>query len=108
MPLSLSSIARFRAVWPPRVGSRASGRSISMMRVSVAQVEGLDVGAGREIGVGHDGRRVGVDEHHLVALVGEHLARLRARVVELAGLADDDRPGADDEDLVEVVAARHG
>ena len=40
MPLSLSSIARLRAVWPPRVGSRASGRSISMMRVSVGRSRG--------------------------------------------------------------------
>ena len=40
MPLSLSSIARFRAVWPPSVGSSASGRSISMMRVSVGRSSG--------------------------------------------------------------------
>ena len=72
------------------------------------QIERLDVGAGGEVGVGHDRRRVGVDQHDLVAFVGEHLAGLRAGVVELAGLADDDRSRADDEDLVEVVAARHG
>ena len=36
----LSSMARFSAVWPPSVGSRASGRSISMMRVSVARSSG--------------------------------------------------------------------
>ena len=71
------------------------------------EVERLDVGARREGGVGHDRRRVAVDEHDLVALVEEHLAGLRAGVVELAGLPDDDGPGADDEDLVEVVAARH-
>jgi len=71
------------------------------------EVERLDVGARRERRVGHDRRRVAVDEHDLVALVEQHLAGLRARVVELAGLADDDGPGADDEDLVEVVAARH-
>ena len=35
------------------------------------------------------------------------LARLGAGVVELAGLADDDRAGADDQDLLEVVASRH-
>ncbi len=71
------------------------------------EVERLDVGASREVGVGHDGRRVGVDQYDLVAVLGEHLAGLRAGVVELAGLADDDRARADDEDLVEVVAARH-
>ena len=64
-------------------------------------------GPRREGGVGHDRRRVAVDEHDLVALLEEDLAGLRAGVVELAGLPDDDGPGADDEDLVEVVAARH-
>ena len=67
----------------------------------------LDVGRGRELRVGHDRRRVGVHEHDLVALLGEHLARLRARVVELGRLADHDRPRAEDHDPLEVVAAGH-
>ena len=67
----------------------------------------LDVGAVRESRVGHDRGRVAVDEHDLEPVVAQHLARLRARVVELAGLADDDRPGADHEDLLDVGAAGH-
>jgi hypothetical protein len=69
--------------------------------------ERLDVRRVGELGVGHDRRRVRVDQHDLVALLLEDLARLHARVVELGGLADDDRPRAEDEDLVEVVAAGH-
>ena len=42
-----------------------------------------------------------------VALLAQHPAGLGARVVELAGLADDDRPGADDEDRLDVGALRH-
>ena len=68
----------------------------------------LDVGRRRELRVGHDRRRVGVHEDDLVALLQQHLAGLRARVVELRGLPDDDRARAEDEDLVEVVAPRHG
>ena len=34
VPSSCRAIARFRAVWPPSVGSSASGRSFSMIRVS--------------------------------------------------------------------------
>ena len=52
----------------------------------------LDVGRGRELGVGHDRRRVGVDEDDLVALLEQDLAGLDAGVVELGGLADHDRP----------------
>ncbi len=67
----------------------------------------LHVGAVGELGVGHDRGRVGVDEHHLVAVGEQHLARLGARVVELRRLADHDRPRADQEDLPDVVAPRH-
>ena len=60
------------------------------------RLDRLDVGAVGELGVGHDGGRVGVQEHDAVALLLEGLARLRAGVVEFAGLPDDDRAGAND------------
>ena len=69
--------------------------------------EGLDVGAVGELGVGHDGGRVRVDEDDLVALLLEGFAGLGAGVVELGGLADDDRAGADDQDFVDVISAWH-
>ncbi len=69
--------------------------------------ERLDVGPIGELGVGHDGGRVGVGQHHPVALLAQHPARLGPGVVELAGLADDDRPAADDQDGSKVVATRH-
>ncbi len=69
--------------------------------------ERLDVGAVGELGVGHDRRRVRVGEHDPIALGPQHAARLRSRVVELAGLTDHDRPAADDQDRLEVGAARH-
>ena len=67
----------------------------------------LDVGRVRELGVGHDRRGVGVDEDHADPLLLEDAARLGAGVVELAGLPDDDRAGADDEDALDVVALGH-
>ncbi len=70
-------------------------------------VERFDVGRIGELGVGHDRGRVRVDQHDAVPLVAQDAARLRARVVELAGLADDDGPAADDENGLEVVAPRH-
>ena len=60
----------------------------------------LDVGGVRHLRVGHDRRRIRVHQDHAVALVAQRLARLRARIVELARLADDDRPGADDQDAI--------
>ena len=61
-------------------------------------VERLDVGRVRPLGVGHDRRRVRVHEHDPVTLRAQHAAGLGAGVVELRGLSDPDRPGADDED----------
>ena len=69
--------------------------------------DGLDVGSIGHGGIGHDGRRVGVDQHHAKALVLEHLARLRAGVIEFARLTDDDGTGADDQNGFDIVAFRH-
>ena len=70
-------------------------------------VERLHVGAVRRAGVRHDGGRVRVGQDDPVALLLQHAAGLGTRVVELAGLADDDRPRPDDEDGRQVVAAWH-
>ena len=59
--------------------------------------ERLDVHrVGRAV-VGHDGGGIAVDQHDAHALFAQRLACLRARVVELRGLPDDDRTAADDE-----------
>lgn len=72
------------------------------------QVDRLDVGAIGDGRVGHDGGGVAVEEHNAEAVGAEGLAGLCAGVIELAGLTDNDGAGADDEDGVEVGAARHG
>ncbi len=67
----------------------------------------LDVSAVGELGVGHDGGRVRVGQHDGEPLLLQHPARLGARVVELAGLADDDRTRAQHQDLLQVGAPGH-
>ena len=69
--------------------------------------DGLDIGAVGQARVGHDGRRVGVDQDDLKAILLEHLAGLGAGVVELAGLADDDGARTNDEDTLDVSTFRH-
>ena len=58
----------------------------------------LDVGRVGHVGIGHDRRRIRVDEDDAIALLAQRLAGLRAGIIELARLADDDRAGADDQD----------
>ncbi len=67
----------------------------------------LDVRRIRQIRVRHDRRRIGVDENDPVALGAQRLAGLRAGIIELAGLADDDRAGANDEDRFDIGAFGH-
>ncbi len=58
----------------------------------------LEVDRVGDLGVGHDRRRVAVDQDRPDALGAEGAAGLGAGVVELGGLADHDRPGAEDQD----------
>ena len=67
----------------------------------------LDISGVGQIRIGHDRRRVRIDQDDPVALGLQRLAGLRAGIVELAGLADHDRPGADDQDAFYVGALRH-
>ena len=57
--------------------------------------------------VRHDGGGVGVGEHHFVALFLQGYARLRARIVELRRLPDDDGAGAYDQYLLYIRSLRH-
>ena len=42
---------------------------------------------------------IGVDQDDVVAFLAQGLAGLGAGIIELAGLADDDGAGADEQDL---------
>ncbi len=69
--------------------------------------DGLDIGAVGKTRVGHDGRRVGVDQDDLKAILLEHLAGLGAGVIELASLTNDDGARTNDEDALDVSTFRH-
>ena len=67
----------------------------------------LDIGRVRHVRVGHDGGGVRVDQDDPVALLAQGLAGLGAGIIELAGLADDDRTRTDDQDRGDVGALGH-
>ena len=75
--------------------------------LDVRRGDRLDVRRVGELRIGHDRRGIRVDEDDPDALGLEHATGLGARVVELARLADDDRPGADDQHGGDVVATGH-
>ena len=60
--------------------------------------EGFHVGNVRRLRIRHDCGRVGVHQDDAVTFFAQSLAGLGAGIIELAGLADDDRSRADDED----------
>ncbi len=67
----------------------------------------LDIGRIGQLRIGHDRGRVRVDQNHPIALGFQRLDGLGAGVVELAGLTDHDRSGADHQDRREVGALGH-
>ena len=67
----------------------------------------LDIGRVGQLRVGHDRRRVRIHQDDPISLAFQCLARLRAGIVEFAGLPDNDRPGADDQNTVEIAPPRH-
>ena len=67
----------------------------------------LDIGRIRQIRIGHDRRRIGIDEDDPIALGLERLAGLRAGIVEFARLADDDRARANNQDRGDVGPSGH-
>ena len=71
-------------------------------------VNRLDVDHIGDLRVGHDRRRVRVDQDDPVTFLPQRLDRLHARVIKLAGLPNDDWPGTDDEDGLDVCSFRHG
>ena len=70
-------------------------------------VNRLDVGCISHFRVGHDGRRVRVHQDNAVTLFTQGFTRLRAGVVEFAGLADNDRASAKDQDAFYVCTFWH-
>ena len=112
-PCCSSASAVLSAVCPPMVGSSTSlsfGRSSRSRGDDLGDDVGrdrLDVGCIRQLRIGHDRRRIGIDQDDPIALGLQRLAGLGAGIIELARLADDDRAGADDQDGVDVCAFWH-
>ncbi len=58
----------------------------------------LDIGRIGQVRVGHDGRRVRVDQNDAVTFFLKGLTGLGTGIVKLASLANNNRAGTDDED----------
>ena len=67
----------------------------------------LDIGAVGHFRIGHDGGRITVDQNDAIAFLAQCLAGLRAGVIELASLTDDDRAGAEDENGFQIATLGH-
>jgi hypothetical protein len=106
-PIFFSDSAVLSAVWPAHGGQQRVGALLLDDLGDDLRRDRLDVGRVGQIRIGHDRGRVGIHQHDPVALGLEGLAGLGSRIVELAGLADDDRAGADDQDRFDVGALRH-
>ena len=116
IPIASSGVPRRRIAWrskTPGVGHRGHQVERGLAAEPGEQALGLLLGDDRldrldgqrlevddvgDRGVGHDRGRVRVDEDRPDALGAQRAAGLRPGVVELGRLADDDRPGPEDQD----------
>ena len=71
-------------------------------------VNRLDVGCISHFRVGHDGRRVGVHQNDAVTLFTQGFTRLRARVVKLTRLTDNNRARTQNQDTFYICTFWHG
>ncbi len=68
----------------------------------------FDIGRVRQIRIGHDRSWVGVDEDDAVAFLFQRFTGLRAGIIELASLADNNGARADNQDRFDICTFRHG
>jgi hypothetical protein len=106
-PASASAMAVFSAVWPPSVASSASGPlPLDDLRHHLGR-DRARCTSRRPPRVRHDRGRVAVDQRDAQALLAQHPAGLRARVVELGRLPDDDGPRADHQHRAQIRTTWH-
>ena len=67
----------------------------------------LDICRIGKVRVGHDGRRIGVDQNDAIPFFLQRLTGLSTGVVELASLTDNNRASTDDENGFNVCTFRH-
>ncbi len=67
----------------------------------------FDIGRIGHFRIGHDRGGIGVDQDHAITFLAQRLAGLGAGIVEFAGLTNDDGPGPDDQDRLDIGSFRH-
>ena len=68
----------------------------------------LNISSVRHLRVGHNRRRIRIDENDAQPLATQRLARLRPRIIKLARLTDDNRPRANNQYRIQITTFGHG
>jgi hypothetical protein len=110
VPLQHARVVERDGEVQPRLAAERGQQAVGLLGLDDAlqhrHGERLDVDRVGGLVVGHDRRRVAVDQDDADALLAQRLAGLGAGVVELGGLADDDGAAADDQDAPRLLG-RH-
>jgi len=69
--------------------------------------KGLEIDVIRDDGICHDCSGIGIDEAHLNAFFTKGLSSLASGIVKFTCLADDDRPGSDNEHVADILTSGH-
>ena len=91
-----------------QAGDNGVGAFVAADAGQVFQGQGLHIHLVGNGGVRHNGGGVGVHQHHLIAFFPQGQTGLGAGIVEFRSLSDDNGPGADDHNLVQISSLWHG
>ena len=105
--LALELHGHVQAGLPPDAGDDGVGALIAQNLGDVFQGQRLHIDLVGDLGVGHDGGGVRVDQHYLIALFLQGETGLGAGVVKLGRLPDDDGTRADDQNLFDIRTFSH-
>ncbi|OQA40044.1 MAG: hypothetical protein BWY49_01137 [Candidatus Omnitrophica bacterium ADurb.Bin314] len=98
---------KIQARLPSEIGQQRIGTLFRDDLFEAFDGQRFDVGMVRHFGIGHDGRRVRVHEHDLIPFLAQGFAGLRSGIIEFTRLTDDDRPGPDNQDFLDVITFWH-
>ena len=70
-------------------------------------VQGLNISNICCLRIGHDGSRVGINQHNFITEISQSLAGLSSGIVKLTGLTNDNRAGPNNKYLMNIRSLWH-
>ena len=101
------SLGHTRATPEESLRAAAAGASAVCHLFNTFDRKRFNISFVRHAGIRHDRGRIRIHQNHFVALFFQSLASLGAGIIEFASLPDNDRPGTNDQNFLNIATTRH-